>query len=83
MFIVLCMLQPLHFIITNQVVIQYVFHKNQVFIYTGLTDMIQIFPHDEDYALFEKLNEDIALNILHVPYEEKQNMSRVHIKTQF
>ena len=25
----------------------------------------------EDYALFEKLNEDITLNILYVPYEEK------------
>ena len=33
----------------------------------------------EDYALFQKLNEDIALNILYVPYEKK--MSRIHIKT--
>ena len=24
----------------------------------------------EDYAIFEKLNEDVALNILHVPFNE-------------
>ena len=33
----------------------------------------------DDYALFQKLNEDIALNILYVPYEKKT--SRIHIKT--
>ena len=35
----------------------------------------------ENYALFQKLNEDIALNILYVPYEKKKYISRINIKT--
>ena len=37
----------------------------------------------DDYAIFEQLNEDIALNILYVPPSEKKYMSSIHIKTQF
>ena len=33
----------------------------------------------EHYELFEKLNEDIALNILYVPFEQEKYMSRVYI----
>ena len=43
-----------------------------------LEDMLLLNLHDidfpasyEDYAIFEKLIEDIALNVLYIPYERK------------
>ena len=35
----------------------------------------------KDYSAFEKINEEVALNILYVPFEEKKCMSREYIRS--
>ena len=69
---VLCMQQPLLCIIKSWVLIQNIYKKKL------LEHILLLNWHDidfptsyEDYIIFEKLNEDIALNVLYVPYERK------------